>query len=464
MNHPSPRTPRIEPVPFPKVAWPYRFRLQEREEVKKSVSSTMPIFELHAAAQPFGTESLLTRALRSFAGSAVCPIRHDKDLTYLDNDAPAAVFSMSPSTKLKMAIRKKGYSQQHAFLAVPSRRVPRWLIPTQNRCAILAATQIYEPHKWVMRLLKQSLIGMTRIGWTGWGCPKLLVATKDMTALEQLVEAVTSEPAPLFALSIGRQAAVRKLTIQVMRPTGEILGYMKLPLTKAATERVRNEARVLQRLWDFPSLRPHIPRLLYAGDCNGTYVLFQRSLQGTRGPTTFTEMHRSFLEKMRATHTVRVPARNLIEAVATKWEAVAPVLGTEWEHLGQEVLRRANRELEGRPLRCGVIHGDFAPWNTRVCERRMLLFDWESSSWEAPTSWDTFHFHVQTLYFRGRNGAFKMPKRDMNDEISFMLYLLNAVVQYLAEENQLAVSLCKTLLIRAFQGKQAWMTDSAVAA
>jgi hypothetical protein len=382
----------------------------------------------------------------------------------LDNDAPAAVFSSSSSTKLKEAIRKKGYLQQHTFLAVPSRRAPRWLVPIQSRYALLAATQMYEPHKWIMRLLKQSLIGVTKIGWTGWCCPHILVATKDMTALEQLVEAVTSEPAPLFALSVGRQAAVRKLTIQVMRPNGETLGYMKLPLTKAATERVRNEARVLERLWNFASLRPHIPRLLYAGDCNGTYVLFQRSLQGTRGPTTFTEMHRSFLEKMRAAHTIKVPGQNIIEAVATKWEAVAPVLGAEWEHLGQEVLRRANRELEGKTLRCGVMHGDFAPWNTRVWEERMLLFDWESSSWEAPISWDTFHFHVQALYSFGGNRAFQMPKREMNDEISFMLYLLNAVVQYLAEENQLAVSLCKTLLIRTFQGKQAWMSDPAVVA
>ena len=293
-------------------------------------------------------ETLLARALKVFVGSAVCPIRDEKDLTDLDKCVSAAVFSLSPSADFGKAIRKKGYTHKYTFIAVPSRRAPRWLVPAQSRCAMLTATQMYEPHKWVARLLRRSLIGATKIGWTGWCCPKILVATKDKSALERLVEAVTSEAKPMFALSVGRQAAVRKLTIQVMRPNGDILGYMKLPLTDAAAERVRNEASILQRLWNFPALRPHIPRLLYAGDCSGTYVLFQCPLQGARGPTTLNEMHRSLLQKLWDVHAVRMPGQSLIEAVAAKWKRVVPCLGADWERLGQEVLRRASRDLEGK--------------------------------------------------------------------------------------------------------------------
>ena len=202
---------------------------------------------------------------------------------------------------------------------------------------------------------------------------------------------------------------------------------MKLPLTNAAIERVRNEASILQRLWNFPALRPHIPRLLYAGDCSGTYVLFQGALQGARGPTTLDEIHRSFLQKLWDVHAVRMPGQSLIEVVAAKWERVVPRLGAEWERLGEEVLRRASRDLEGKTMRCGVMHGDFAPWNTRVLEERLLLFDWESATWEAPTSWDTFYFQVQASYSFRKNRRFQMPKRESNEEISFMLYLLNSV-------------------------------------
>ena len=141
--------------------------------------STTPLLELKAGAEPFDTESLLTRALKVFVGSAVSPIRDETNLTNLNKSVSAAVFSLSPSAELGKAIRKKGYTHKHTFIAVPSSRVPRWLVPTQSRAAIVAATQIYEPHKWVMRLLKRSLIGVTKIGWTGWCFPNILVATTD---------------------------------------------------------------------------------------------------------------------------------------------------------------------------------------------------------------------------------------------------------------------------------------------
>jgi hypothetical protein len=428
-----------------------------------SMSSVMSPLKLHAGKEPFGMETLLARAVKVFVGSAVRLIRDQEGLDNLDDHASAAMISLSASAEQANAIKRKGYVHQHTFIAIPSSRVPRWLVPVQSRCAMLAAAQMYEPHKWMARALKGSVIGLTKIGWTGWSYPKILIATKDMSVLERLVHAVTSEPKPIFALSIGRQAAVRKLTVQVMRPNGDILGYMKLPLTNAAAERVRNEASILEHLWEFPALRPHIPRLLYAGNCNGTYVLFQCALQGARGPTALNEIHRSFLQKLWDVHIVRMPAERLIEAVAAKWKKVVPRLSTEWKQLGQEALRRASRDLEGKVLRAGVMHGDFAPWNTRVWDKRLLLFDWESATWEAPISWDTFHFQVQSSYFFGKRKKFQMPQRESYEDISFMLYLLNSARQFLEEDNHFAVANCKNLLIRAFQERWVSVGQSAPA-
>lgn len=429
-----------------------------------SMPSTTRLLEFPADAEPSGRDTLLARALKVFVGSAVRQIREEKELTDFEDSAAGAVFSLSPSAELRKAIKKRGFIHNHTFIALPSRGVPRWIVPTHSRNAIVAATQIYEPHKWVMRLLKRSFIGATKMGWTGLCYPKVLVATKDTLTLERLVSAVTSESKPVFALSVGRQAAVRKLTVQVMCPNGEILGYMKLPLTSAAAERVRNEARILQKLWTFPALRPHIPRLLYAGEWCGTYVLFQCPLQGARGPTSFTEMHRSLLQKLLAVHAVRMSGRSLIEGIGANWKQSVPWLGAEWERLGQEVLERASRDLEGKLLRCGLVHGDFAPWNTRVWDERLLLFDWESATWAAPASWDIFHFQVHASYFFRKNRKFEMPKREPYEEISFMLYLLNSVGQFLAEDNHVAVAHYKTLLIGAFQGRQAWVEEPAPAA
>ena len=102
----------------------------------------------------------------------------------------------------------------------------------------------------------------------------------------------------------------RKLTIQVMRPEGEILGYIKLPLTEAATERVRHEAEMLGRLWNFPALRCHIPEVLYAGDWENGYILFQSRGPSYPGPIQFNNLHEDFLQILRGLHQAQKPGQH----------------------------------------------------------------------------------------------------------------------------------------------------------
>ena len=172
------------------------------------------------------------------------------------------MFSLSPSHRLTKILRHKGYTHLTRFATIPSHSVPRWLLPIGDVSGTLAGTQIYLPHKWMARAMKRLLMATIRMGWNGSLGSQVLIASKGPLPLETLVRAVTGECNPVFALSLGRRLAVRKLTVQVMRRNGEILGYMKLPLTEAATERVRHEAIVLERLWNFPTLRPHIPQLV----------------------------------------------------------------------------------------------------------------------------------------------------------------------------------------------------------
>lgn len=408
---------------------------------------------------------LLPRALNLLLGSAVGPIRTEDDLSGLDRLGSPPVFSLSPSRGLTKSVRDNGYTYVRRFVAIPSHSMARWLLPIGSTSATLSGTQIYRPYKWAPRMIKGFLIGMMKMGWEGWLGSRVLVASRGLLPLEALVSAVTGEHRPLLALSLGRQAAVRKLTVQVMRPSGDILGYMKLPLTDAATERVRNEARILERLWNFPALRPHIPRLLYAGSWNDSYVLFQSALEGERGPASFNRMHEKFLETLRSVHRVEIPGRTLIAELAAKWQKVVRHLGAVWEELGREVLRISTRHLQGKALHCAVMHGDFAPWNTRVRQNKLLMFDWESADWEAPVSWDIFHFQLQTAYFLQKKGRFLGPHRsEPSDEISFMLYVLSSVCQFLEEHNDTAISLRQRLLTDQLRKKDMLLVDPASAA
>lgn len=380
---------------------------------------------------------LLNQALDSLVGYRAGRISARGEFQDITNSSTSALVSLSPSWKSANRLRDAGYSNVQNFIVLPSLGAPRWLLPQRN---LAAGTQIYEPCTRTGRIMKNAFLRLISTGWNGSVSQKALIASKGALPLEILTAELTGERSPIFALSLGRQPAVRKLTIQVMRPSGEILGYIKLPLTPLAVQRVRHEAEVLQRLWQFPVLRPHIPQLLHAGSWNEAYLLFQSPLTGEVGTKSFAPIHEQFLDTLRSVHSVNGAGPHLVEKVALNWKKFAPLLGAKWQALAGEVLRRTTMNLDGATLHYGVMHGDFTPWNIRTREQRLLLFDWESADWEAPVVWDRLHFHVQTgfLLNKRRDHAFTIGGNGI-EEALYLLYLLNSVPQFVEEKNQAAI-------------------------
>lgn len=394
-------------------------------------------------------EGQLEQMLEVFGGAGALDRLHVQSEACEDGaSGPSAVFSPSPSRQLTNTLKHNGYEHIHSFIAIPSRSMPRWLVPAGDRHQAEAGIRIYEPHRRGPQIIKKVLIHMIRTGWDGWPHLKITFASKVRLPLEDLVHATTEESHPLFALSLGRQAAVRKLTVQVMRPTGELLGYIKLPLTDAAIERVRNEAFVLERLSTFAELKQHIPRLLYAGYWKGTYLLFQSAVEGNRGPLTFGEPHESFLRKLWDVNPVVLPVPALVDRLAKRWDRAVGRLSEDWRQLAKEIFRRASQQAQETLLPCGVMHGDFTPWNTRSRGTQLLVFDWESACWEAPNTWDILHFRMQVNYFLEKRKEFAVPRREPAEEHSFAFYLLSSVCQFLEEENTEAIRHCKKLLVQ----------------
>jgi hypothetical protein len=229
-----------------------------------------------------------------------------------------------------------------------------------------------------------------------------------------------------------------------------VLGYIKLPLTDLANSRVRHEATILERLSNFSALRSQIPSLLYHGNWNSTYLLFQSRLEGNVGPTNFTDVHREFLQALWNVYQVERSGMFLVQKVAAKWERMANMLGAAWIELGREVLGRATRFLCNKRLSLRITHGDFAPWNTRVRHEKLVLFDWESADWEAPGSWDVSHFKLLTSSSLRKTGL-EYCDDDLASRITFMLYLLSSVCQMFEEGNRHAIAHRKTLLTTALQ-------------
>ena len=329
----------------------------------------------------------------------------------------------------------QGFTGFHRFSVLPSRAAPRWLLPLGSSSVTRQSLGICATYSPRARAMKSVLSAMTKMNWFEWARSGIVLASKRPLALEALVAEVTGETAPVFALSLSGRHQCRKVAVQVMRPTGEILGYIKLPLTEAAAERVRHEAEILSKLWGFADLRPHIPRVLHAGQWRDSYILFQSSGPAGMGPQEIGRAHEEFLLTFQNVHRVEKPGRSIAAVVQRRWERLEAQLDAEVQQLGRSVLLRVQQQLDGCTIRCGIHHGDFAPWNTRVENGRLFLFDWESASFEAPACWDAMHFRIQVEgLLKKKDDGRSVESLRKSHGPEFLLYLLNSLCQLLEED------------------------------
>ena len=315
-----------------------------------------------------------------------------------------------------------GHDRTREFLIVPSRRAPRWLLPLGNPAITARSFDIYVPYAPIGRLFKSIANGLFRTGWSGLFRNRVVVSSVGPLPIEELVQSVTGECCPVFSFSLGEPGSFQKVTIQVMGRDGIVLGYMKLAMTEEAKNFVRHEATVLKRLEGSP-LRHYIPRVLYAGPWTDVgFTLFQSALNGAPGPTVLTSEHDRLLKLMREIGVVLKPGPAVLQHVAERWKRVAPHLNARWSEIGDEILRSCARSLASSLVPCGLMHGDFTPWNSKLNNGELSLFDWEWSEEEAPLDWDLFHFKVQTASCLHKQSLISHETCD--SMASYMLYLL----------------------------------------
>jgi hypothetical protein len=390
---------------------------------------------IEAASRVPGSADALDEALRLFLGwDRGNPLPTIDQLSRNETSLPNAVVSGGLASNVGKQLARQGYTRQQRFAILPSRTQPRWLLPLRSDRRAIDGFELYTPYSRATRLMKALVVRVRATGWEGWVRHGVLVAARTPLPIEKLVTEVTGEKHLTFALSLGTPGSVQKLTVQVMRADGKILGYLKMPLKSGAERRLRHEADTVEKLQRFAKMHAHIPRLLFAGSWDGQYLVFQSAIDGEAGPLRMTERHEEFLQNLQSCAPVMVPGRKLVERIAQWWEKVASRLETNWQRLGREALRIATRELDSVPIACGVQHGDFAPWNTRVQSKGLILFDWESAAWEAPVLWDRFHFLVQTeCHLKLRHEEWTDVRGE--NRALYLLYLLNSAAQLTDEES-----------------------------
>lgn len=392
---------------------------------------------IEAASRFQDSAETLDQVLRVFLGlAAEDPLPVDEPTRARGAASANAVIRMNVTAAGAGQLARRGYTRQHRFAVLPSRTQPRWLLPLASDGRAIDGFELYTPYSPLTRLLKALVVGARATRWNVWARRNLLVAARAPLALEKLASEITGENHVTFAFSVGTPGSVQKLTVQLMDGQGAILGYMKMPLKPQAERRLRHEAEALQKLHSFPQLRAHIPTVLFAGDWDGRYVLFQSAITGKPGPTHLTHHHEEFLNTLHGCAPTMLPGRKLVQRIAQRWNQSAPGLGTDWQRLGRDALKSASHDLDTAQIACGIHHGDFVSWNTRVGPQKLFVFDWESAAWETPVLWDKFHFLAQTECHLDRNHKQSgvTDVRESNRGL-YLLYLLNSVAQLSGEES-----------------------------
>lgn len=390
---------------------------------------------IEAASRYRGSADTLDEVLRLFLGwNREEPLPEAEDLSTNGAALPDVVVSLSQGSSVCKQLARQGYTRQHRFAILPSRTQPRWLLPLTDARRTIDGFELYTPYSRATRLMKALVVRVRATGWEGWVRHSVLMAARNPLPIEELATEVIGEKHLTFAVSLGTPGPVQKLTVQVMRTDGKILGYLKMPLKSGAERRLRHEADTIEKLQRFAKLRGHIPRLLFAGSWEGRFVVFQSAIDGEAGPVRMTERHEEFLKILQDCEPAMVPGRKLVQRIAQRWEKAAPRLESSWQALGREALRVASRELDSVSIECGVQHGDFVPWNMRVQPKGLILFDWESAAWEAPALWDRFHFLAQTECHLNQRHDESEEVREQN-RAQYLLYLLSSVAQLTDEKS-----------------------------
>lgn len=344
------------------------------------------------------------------------------------------------------------------YLAAPSMSEPRLVVPLDAPQALRASIDTYMPHALRARAAKTLLRAAIRIGAARAAGDEIQLADACLRDARELVGDTTGEVDPVFALLLGTPGRRSNLTLKAMRRDGGELGYMKISVTGDSVARVRHEAAVLRVLGGDGALRPHIPNLLFAGEWGEGYLLFQSAGAGSLGRTRFGEPHREFLRKLTAASSVSRKAEELVADIAAEWdEGPAGALATDWRSLARFTLEEASSRLANAAIACGTVHGDFAPWNTRLTGGRLFVFDWEAAEWQSPACWDPFHFELQVLARLGRgdrlpsNSAVELAGEEPAMRHLLALYLLHSAAGLArdgVEPSNRSLGLRKKLLTR----------------
>lgn len=281
-----------------------------------------------------------------------------------------------------------------------------YLLPTAPRRAAAQALSLYNAQNLRARLIKLALRAGLRAGITQVLLPQVRWEEGQSTPwdgepgppLFEHLQSVLGHPGLHIAVSLGTPGPERKPVLLLLTDAGEYVAYVKVGWNKATNALVRNEALMLRRLANHAFSSFVSPKVLHAGLWKGFYLCALAPLPDT-GQAAPRKMNTQYLQVVRELAALGTQWMPLI--ASGLWEQLQDRAGRLPDGYYRHVLDRGMRQLEAWPglerFPFHPAHGDLAPWNTKLNDGRLALFDWEYGQWAVPAGWDLIRFFIQTM-------------------------------------------------------------------
>lgn len=292
------------------------------------------------------------------------------------------------------ALRAAGFNHIQRVAVLPGLENARWFIPLGKPAISSAAFGLYTPARLSARFKRLAARVAAHARLPVWYRDQICIAQREVPPLESQMLKLFGSSRVHIALSSGApDARNRKISAAAIDRSGRILAFVKLAQSELCRTLLANEASVLQKLAGFGDIGPQIaPRLLFAGQVEGTFVAAQSPLPGRASPR-WTGAHQAFLRSLERGQIVAATETELVRVLPERIAALSPArpeLSAAVESVWPALARMSV------PLT--IIHGDFAPWNLRRHRGRMAAFDWEYGQIDGIPGIDQTHYLLQTGY------------------------------------------------------------------
>lgn len=300
---------------------------------------------------------------------------------------------------------KEGRSIDKYFL-LPGSGNPKWMIPDINNKKIVEnSLDFYFPNQRIAKIKKSFTLFSIKSGLFKrfWKSEYIFIVTKKVSqsgVIPKLKKYYKVDEIFLSAAS-GTLSPYRKIALQVMNEMGGILGFVKVGISEGSKEQIGREANSLLELKSLNIQSAIVPDLLERWETNNLEYLLQSSPVGDfkSGHPKMKDPHRKFLFEIYNKTIDNFPFENYPPWLSLQ-DKVASINQKEYEDYRtffDEILVKIESSLKNRELPSIRIHGDFAPWNTKISHNELFIFDWEYSKRNGLPYYDFIYWHIQVL-------------------------------------------------------------------